>query len=134
MNHSEEFCSLVRLIIKAAKAEGKKITQKEIGRSIGITNESAMSQLMRGHETVNRDHILRLKDTYSMYMPKEEEVTRADIRALQSAFGVIVKEIAKLKKDFYKDINKGKESKDYLNELLEEVALSEVGKRVQHDQ
>lgn len=126
MNLNKELELKVEIVKKAAQQSGRKITQGEMATRLG-KSRTYFSQLKKGHENVSPQFMAFFNDTFKEFLPKPEMITAADIAALKTSIDVFANEIAKLKKDVYKD----KSAKDYLLELLQEIEINEVGKQVQ---
>lgn len=131
MNLNEELSNLIKLAIDGAKNQGVSLNQKIMAEHLDI-GATYLSRLKSGQEPVTNKFLVFFKDKFKDYLPSKREITEGDIAVLQSHIDVIEREIAKLKKEVFKNVS-NKDVKEYLQELLDEVSLSEVGKQVQND-
>lgn len=97
--------------------------EKEIAVDMGY-NEGYISQV-RTRGIFPAKFIKNLQS----YLPKDVtniETIKGDIAVLQTSVDVLIREMAKMKRDLYKD----KDAIIYRNELFEEIKLNESGKQL----
>lgn len=112
------------ILIKNLNAEGvnRRRIEKDLNKSEGYLDRAVSTGVIS-------DRALDSIESLYEKTISGEVLTKADIAVLQSSIEVILKEIAKIKKDLYKN----ETAKYYFDAMLEEISLSDVGKRIQKD-
>lgn len=128
MDLNKELEIKIEIVKKSIKEAGGNITQEEMAERLG-KSRTYLSRLKKGQENVSPQFLAFFNETFKQFLPNEHEVTKADIAVLQSSVAVMIAEIAKLKKDVYKTKN----AKEFLEELKQEIELSEVGMKMQRE-